>query len=58
MTYTMHCPNCGIVHNNKSGLTCDHCGAYFYGIKFEDIWYVVDELEEDNPYTVKEKTND
>lgn len=51
MTHTIDCPNCGIVHDNKSGLTCDHCGDYFERIKFGDTWYDVDELEEDNPYT-------
>jgi hypothetical protein len=51
MTYTIDCPNCGIVHDNKSELTCDYCGAYFERIKFGDTWYDTDKLEEDNPYT-------
>jgi hypothetical protein len=50
MVYTIHCPNCGIVHNNKSELTCDHCSAYFDRIKFGDTWYDVYVLEKDNPY--------
>jgi hypothetical protein len=50
MNYTIDCPNCGIVHNNKSELTCDHCDTYFERIKFGDTWYDTDELEEDNPY--------
>ncbi len=50
MVYTIDCPNCGIIHNNTSESTCDHCGTYFERIKFGDIWYDVDELEKDNPY--------
>jgi Zn finger protein HypA/HybF involved in hydrogenase expression len=51
MKHTINCPNCGIVLNNASDVYCDKCGEYFDRIKFGDIWYDVDELEEDNPYT-------
>jgi hypothetical protein len=48
-TYTIECPNCGIVKNN-SPLYCDYCGNPIERIKIGYFWYDAVELDKDNPY--------
>ena len=49
-TYTIKCPDCGVVENNISAVACDICGKYAEEIKLGDTWYSADDLDASNPY--------
>lgn len=49
-TYTINCPECGIIINNQSVLYCDNCKNPIEKVKFGCFWYSAEELEDDNPF--------
>lgn len=50
-TYTICCPECGVVTNNQSQVYCDKCKSPIEMIKLGCLWYNTEELEKDNPFT-------